>query len=545
MPRIALCAALVSAFLWRAHAADETSSGDKLRTLYSNHFTFTDDGFPLVTIEVMGGQRSAHLSAAGGLVVRPDGEGGSAIRAASRWRLSVEGGRKAVVEEWSVLERFSMEELQQAEAARKRFEQQGHRARLFESGTVFAVDGEVLDTRELLVALDPVPEGRGRSRAKSLEKRYSRPATVYSELVRRPSGTIVAEGSGITVRNPSVIWFYPRKGPIEVEDVPTGRGGSQRSSRREDRRYFGAIYATVGRDGKLTVANAVGADSLLAGLVPSEMFTSAPLEALKAQAVAARTELLQKIGTRHLADPFLLCASQHCQVYSGAGHEHPRTTRAVRETRGQVLVRADDSLVDARYSASCGGHGEHNEVVWGGTPDPTLRGHLDGPLSNRYRTIDESNVHSFLRSDRGRAHCAGTRYSKGRYRWKASISARELTRRIAGHLPRVGRVRGLRALARGVSGRITKLRVRGTRGAGTLDGELRIRRALGGLRSSLFVTRSVGAESAPDAFEFRGAGFGHGVGMCQVGAIGMADQSRTLREILTHYYRNSKLRKLY
>ena len=116
-------------------------------------------------------------------------------------------------------------------------------------------------------------------------------------------------------------------------------------------------------------------DKLLAGLVPAEMSASSPPEALKAQAVAARNELLAKIGTRHLTDPYRLCSTQHCQVYAGAGREDARATAAVTATRGELLVRdSGGGLVDAVYSASCGGHTEDNEHVWGGAPDASLRG---------------------------------------------------------------------------------------------------------------------------------------------------------------------------
>src|SRR5205085_1056958 len=144
--------------------------------------------------------------------------------------------------------------------------------------------------------------------------------------------------------------------------------------------YFGRVYVTLDRKGSIAVVNAVPEDRLLAGLVPAEIFPGAPDEALKAQAVAARGELLSKIGTRHIGDPFRLCSQTHCQVYSGAGKETPRTTAAVAATRGEVLFTTDGhDLVDTVYSASCGGHTENNENVWPDMPPyPTLRGRRDG-----------------------------------------------------------------------------------------------------------------------------------------------------------------------
>ncbi len=533
--------------LWSAQANDEFSSGDKLRTLYSNHFSFTDDGFPQVTIEIMGGQREVKLGATTGLELLPDGDGGARIRGPEDWTISLENGRAAKVREWIVVAHFPADASLDAEVELAKWRKKGHKVQSFEVGTIFAVQGEVLDTRETLVAIDPVAKGKGLAKSRVLKEQLGIDATIHTELIRRPSGTIVARSGAVEVRNASVLWFANRKpkGKIAVKDVEVGGSGSQLKTRRTDRKYFGAVYVTVGSDGKLAVVNAVAADDLLNGLVPSEMFPDAPMEALRAQAVAARTELLQKLGARHFGDPFLLCASQHCQVYSGAGHEHPRTNKAVQSTRGQVMINPKKDLVDARYSATCGGHSENNEVVWGGEADPVLRGRLDGPKNTSFKNgVTEKNLRSFLDSSKD-SYCAKTKYSKGRYRWKVKVSAEALSKRIAKKHPKVGRLTSLKPLKRGISGRISKLQLIGTKGESTVEGELVIRRLLGGLRSSLFRTVVLGPANRPEHFEFHGGGFGHGVGMCQVGAIGMADQGKTLGAILGHYYKNISLRRLY
>ncbi len=546
LPILALVLATLPA-LWSARAADEFSSGDKLRTLYSNHFGFTDDGFPQVTIEIMGGQREVRLGATSGLELLPDGDGGSRIRGPADWTISLENGRPAKVREWIVVAHFPAGDGLDAEVELAKWRKKGHSVESFEVGTIFAVQGEVLDTRETLIAIDPVGKGKGLAKARQLTETLGIDATIHTELVRRPSGTIVARSGTVEVRNASVLWFANRnaKGTIAVKDVEVGGSGSQLKTRRTDRKYFGAVYITVGSDGKLAVVNAVAADDLLNGLVPSEMFPDAPMEALRAQAIAARTELLQKLGARHFGDPFLLCASQHCQVYSGAGHEHPRTNKAVHLTRGQVMIDTEKNLVDARYSATCGGHSEHNDVVWGGEADPVLRGRLDGPKNATFKNgVTDKNLRSFLDSQK-ESYCAKTKYSKGRYRWKVKVSAESLSTRIAKQHPGVGRLHALKPLKRGISGRISKLRLVGSKGETTVEGELVIRRLLGGLRSSLFRTVITGPKNRPEHFEFHGAGFGHGVGMCQVGAIGMATQGKTVGTILGHYYKNVSLRRLY
>ena len=538
--------------LWLTALADETSTGDKLRILHSNRFTFTDQGIPLLTIELMSGQSQVELSSPRGVVVRPDGDGGSEIISGRHWTVRIEKPTTGSVREWSVVATLQPDDDRGLAHATATWRRRGHEPVQFEIGTVFGVDGEVIDTREVLVAIAPVEAPHGAQRAREIARKYNVATRVHRELHRRPRGTIVARSGTTVVRNPSVIWFAPRdaKGTIAVQDVLVGGGGSQLDTSRETRRYFGSVYVTVGRDGKLVAVNAVPADRLLAGLVPAEMYPDAPEAALAAQAIAARTELLQKIGTRHLTDPYLLCSNQHCQVYSGAGREHPRTTRAVEQTRGSVLLREGGGLVDARYSASCGGHGEHNENIWGGAPDPSLRGRLDMPKNSRAASwltdgIDESNITEFLSLSPQSSYCGLTRYGKGRFRWHKRISLAELGQHIAKHYPHIATVRAIEPLKRGVSGRIRRLRIRGTKGTAIASGDLHIRRLLGGLRSSMFVIEKVGTEALPVAFEFHGGGFGHGVGMCQIGAIGMAEHQRSHREILNHYYPGSRIRRLY
>ena len=524
-----------------AHA-DETSATDKLRILYSTRFTFTDDGLPLITVEIMGKRKDVKLRAKSGLVVRPDGQGGSTIEAegGDAWTITAENTKPAVIHDWTIVETLSPDDAAGVTAATARWKERGLDARPFEVGTVFGVDGEVIDTREVRIAIDPVPAGKGAARAAEHGKRYGIATSVHQELVRRPSGTIVARSGGTVIKNPSVLWFTPKKSTetVTVLDVPTGTGGSQLETGQEDRRYWGAVYVTLDHDGSLLAANAVAEDKLLAGLVPAEMYPDAPPQALEAQAIAARTELLQKIGRRNLTDPFLLCSTQQCQVYAGAGKEDPRTTRAVEATRGIVMLRDGGGMVDVRYSASCGGHTEDNDKIWGGDPDPSLRGRSDDPKAQMTRITDD-NLAAFL--DGGKdAWCSKGKLGKGRFRWTEKIRADDLTARVSVDYPEVGRIKALVPKQRGVSGRIGVLTIKGDKKSVDITGDLRIRRLLGGLKSTLFeVTRD------GDSFVFRGAGFGHGVGMCQMGAMGMASAGKSHDKILGHYYRGTHLHRLY
>ena len=538
--------ALVLALVASVAHADDTSSTDKLRILYSTRFTFTDDGLPLVTVEIMGGRKEVKLHAKSGVVARPDGDGGSTVEAdgGDGWTITVENPRPAQILEWTVVETLGSDDAAGITAALARWKDRGFEPRAFEIGTVFGTGGELIDTRETRIAIDPVPAGKGAARAADHSKRFGVKTQIHEELVRRPAGTIVARSGNAIVRNPSVLWFAPKHASetLTVDNVPTNTGGSQLETGKEDRRYWGSVYITLDHDGSLVAANAVSEDKLLAGLVPAEMYPDAPASALEAQAIAARTELLQKIGRRNLTDPFLLCSTQQCQVYAGAGKEDPRATRAIEKTRGMVLLRDGGGMVDIRYSASCGGHTEDNDAIWGGEADPSLRGRADTP-DGKQTKITDANLDAFLAEDPNDTWCGrALKGEKGhtKFRWTERLPVTELSARIATEYAEIGRVTTLAAKKRGASGRIEVLTITGEHGAVDVNGDLHIRRLLGGLKSTLFAIKKDG-----DAFVLHGAGFGHGVGMCQLGAIGMAEAGKTSTQILAHYYRGTHLHKLY
>jgi stage II sporulation protein D len=524
-----------------AARADDTSSSDKLRILYSTRFTFTETGVPLVTVQIMGGKKDVKLRAKGGVVVRPDGTGGSAVEADSgeSWTVTVENPKPAVIQDWTVVETLGPEDAAGISGALARWKERGFDPRSFEIGTIFGTGGELIDTREVRIAIDPVAAGKGAARAAEHSRRFGVKTLVHEELVRRPAGTIVAKSGTTTIRNTSVLWFQPKKATetLTVADVPTGTGGSQLTTGIEDRRYWGSVYVTLDHDGSLVAANAVAEDKLLAGLVPAEMYPDAPPAALEAQAIAARTDLLQKIGRRNLTDPFLLCSTQQCQVYAGAGKEDPRTTKAIEKTRGMVLLRDGGGLVDIRYSATCGGHSEDNEAIWGGEPDPSLRGRRDDAKASSAKV---TSLEAFLAEDPKTFWCGRVEKSRNRFRWTEKISVDDMTLRISTDYPQLGRVKALTPKQRGSSGRIQVLTISGDKSTVDVAGDLKIRRLLGGLKSTLFDVKRDG-----NTFVFTGAGFGHGVGMCQLGAIGMAEAGKTHEQILAHYYRGTHLHRLY
>lgn len=540
-----LAALTVAVALSVSARGDELSGADKLRLQYSNQLAWTQDGLPLVTVRVMEGRDEVVISAAG-VRVLPDGEGGAEVRGGGSWTVRVQGGKPAKLKWHVVVARLKPGDEKLQDELRT-WRERGEKPRTFETGALFAIKGEVLDSRRVLVAVSPRDdEAQARAAAQALAAKHGIDAGVHPELAERAAGAVEAsDEKGVVVRNDGILWFAGAAGGlIELHDVDKEGGG------REHRRYFGKLYVTVDRAGKLAVVNAVAEDKLLAGLVPAEMPASAPPEALKAQAVAARNELLAKLGTRHLTDPYRLCSTQHCQVYAGAGREDSRSTAAVAATRGELLLRDDGSgLVDTVYSSSCGGHGEDNDKAWGGAPDPSLRGKIDGDAAtarrlSAFERIGEDNVAAFLADGLDapppRPYCARPKGAASSYRWHKKIDLA-----AAGERAQVGKPTAVEVLERGVSGRVIRLRLTGERGKAEVRGELEVRRTLGGLKSALFVLepRSDGGQLVE--LTAHGGGHGHGLGMCQTGAAGMAESGASYRELLKHYYGASHLKRMY
>src|SRR5207248_3017400 len=236
------------------------------------------------------------------------------------------------------------------------------------------------------------------------------------------------------------------------------------------------------------------------GVVPSEIFARAHAEALKAQAVTARGEVLAKIGARHLGDPYLLCAEQHCQVYKGVAAEQAGPDAAVEATRGEALFAeqgGQSRLVDSVYSAVCGGFTEDNDAVWSGPADPSLRGRPDfdplAPGMAPFRDgVGEALVSRFVHLDPFPSYCAASGFANpDKVRWRRTFTQREVDE-ICASLG-VGTVHTLAVEGRGVSGRARALRVAGSRASARVYGELQIRRLFRNLHSGMFVLERAGS----------------------------------------------------
>lgn len=325
---------------------------------------------------------------------------------------------------------------------------------------------------------------------------------------------------------------------------------------KEDRRYGGEIEFLLDASAQVTVVNELPLESYLKGVVPSEMPSGFPYEALKAQAVAARVEAISKIGLRHPNAPFDLCDDVHCQVFSGLSKQAESTNMAVESTRG-IFIIYRGKITEAFYAGVCGGHTENNENVWLMDAKSYLRGILDSKARRLSTSLqDERNVRKWIDSSPD-VFCNTTRgsvpsslnYSKKYFRWQVEYGRSELEEIIRNKTGEYfGNLMDLIPIKRGVSGRLIELEVVGTQKRFVLSRELPIRQALSKrtLYSSCFyVQKQGGTRSLPQKFILRGAGWGHGVGMCQIGAAMMAQSGKKFDQILTHYYQGVFLEKLY
>lgn len=506
---LALTAGLLSILLLGVAVRAEFTSSDQTALLYSTKFGFDSGGVPVIRVQLMEQQREVRISSPGGVTVRLGEQGSPEVLAERKalWTVRLESSKPAEVRYYVIVGKAAPSSFAYLRGVVEQWRARGRQTKVFEVGSIFALRGKVLDNRLNLIGLLPgfTKLADAMQAASTVARKQQIDVSVHAELHRRSSGMlVVTNNQGSTrIRIRDVVWFLPASTePITVHSVEFGVGYAWHN--REDRRYRGSIYVAVDRFGKLAVVNSVSAEDLLRGIVPSEIFPSAPLEALKVQAIAARGELFAKIGVRHLADPYLTCSSQMCQVYSGIKKETPATNRAVLLTRGIALF-AGNRLVDTVYSANAGGFTEHNENVWSSPKNPQLRGHLDSSLLDpRFRNgIDEKNILQWLQ--RPPKTWGGTStYNRKHFRWTRTLSQAEI-RRLVNRRHRIGDVKRLVALSRGISGRILKLRIEGTLGNVVVERELAIRRLLGNMKSSMFVVQLGPArDGVPQSFTFVG-----------------------------------------
>jgi stage II sporulation protein D len=351
-----------------------------------------------------------------------------------------------------------------------------------------------------------------------------------------------APGEGDAVRLPASFSIEPVAGEgtsFIIKRIEYARGFTW--SGVEDRQYRGRFEVTV-IGGGFRLVNEVNLEEYLYSVVPSEMMISYPDEALKAQAVIARSYALYRARyvKPHWEDGFDLCDSQHCQVYKGASNEWPKSTRAVEETRGLVLW-ADGKVASPFYHANCGGHTQSSSDLAGWGDYDYLAGVLDAPESVEF-PASPAGLESWLKT-RPPAYCSSR---SPEYRWFRIVPAPFLEEKLNRYAS-IGRLTGLTVAGRSPSGHVRSVLVHGTERTLEIEKEHEIRRflGLGPLRSTLFWLETMyGDSGAPEEFYIYGGGWGHGVGMCQNGAGGMGALGYGYEQILNHYYPHSTVEKL-
>jgi SpoIID/LytB domain protein len=525
-----------------AHGQD-LSSQERLDLIYSRLFHFDGDGQPVVSIGLCEGQDEVTISANGGVDVLISGDAGTRFRGGKAWKIRRLRGESTSSRFTVVLALVAFDDLVEKARQINAWRQLGFEPKVMECGALFGFRGWMLDNRKFaLTHGDFATANDAESAGTELASRFGALGTVLPQRGQPAHGQLLAtdEELGTQIEAHDVLWFAPRHGG----DLTLRSDGLSRNKGVLTRTYRGQLYTAIDRQGKISVVNRVRELDLLAGVVPAEMPASSPAAALAAQSIAARGQMLAKIGTRHLDAPYVLCAHEHCQVYAGLEREDPRSSAQVHLTRGQVLMRPKSQhLVDTVYSANSGGHGENNEEVWPGAPDPQLRGRPDPMLATLLgQGITSANLDSFL-DHRLAAHCRGKANAQDdSYRWSKEVILGQQSA-FAPIAKKVGRIERFEVVHRGISGRINHLRIVGTRTHQDVHGELVIRQLLGGLRSSLFSIRDFDPQRGK--LTVSGAGYGHGVGMCQTGAMGMAEDGKTFQTILAHYYEGSVLERLW
>nr|WP_216612410.1 SpoIID/LytB domain-containing protein [Myxococcus xanthus] len=505
-------------------------------------------GEPRVPVRLMEGRNEVTFSPRGRMRLRFGGPDEKMLDAAAgtRWTVRVTQGSPAVLSARVQLAEFRMADRAGLQVALESWRKKGLAVRAQVLGSVYGIAGKVIDNRRTLLLLDEVltPEAAGHKQAELLRS-HGVQTTLFEE-VRTPSKAIleVRDEAGVVVgmAQDRLDAETPDGAGFDVRQVEYGVGYDFHGF--EDRTFRGALQLVVDRSGRLAVVNVVPLEDLLKGLVPAEIFARAHSEALKAQAVTARGEVLAKVGIKHLADPYLLCSEQHCAVYRGRTGEAASTTTAVEATRGEGLFSEDGRLVDSVYSAVCGGHTEDNDVVWGGPPDPSLRGRPDviGPVGAHPLP---ASLERWLTTANLPAACRLSSFAQpSKFRWEKRFTAEQVDTRLK--RLGVGRIQALALTDRGVSGRAAVLTVSGDKGATQVRGELNIRRLFGMLNSSMAVVEAErDAEGRLTGWLFRGGGWGHGVGMCQTGAIGRAEAGQRYQDILRHYFNGAEVAPIY
>ena len=388
----------------------------------------------------------------------------------------------------------------------------------------------------------------------------------------------------------SQLTFHPQSADASFSLSDVTIGVNFHWERKETQTFLGTLRFVVESD-KIVAINELPVEKYLESVISSEMSATSSLELLKAHAVISRSWLLAQMKKRReVAESgnnffsftkkedtlirwydredhtlFDVCADDHCQRYQGITKEtSPHVAEAIRQTKGQILMDGEE-ICDARFSKCCGGITEEFQYCWEDTPKTYLTAVRDIALGVEHtlpNLTNEEEAEKWIRFNPP-AFC-NTQDKKilsevlndydqetvNFYRWKETLSQKKLQQLIADKLKmNLGAILDMKAVERGKSGRISKLQIIGTEKTFTIGKELEIRRTLSDshLLSSAFVVDKYDKDEqgVPQRFELIGAGWGHGVGLCQIGAAVMGEQGYHYDAILLHYYQGAEIKKLY
>ena len=344
-------------------------------------------------------------------------------------------------------------------------------------------------------------------------------------------GAILIYNQGKLIKGTTSSYKLSNKdGILKLTDIRTRSGAS--GSLSSGSMFRGDIEIKI-KDKALMLINHIDLEEYLYGVLPSEMFTEWHYEALKAQAVAARSYILLKMQSSATAEYDVYVGKN--TAYRGYNREKPQTTAAVDETFGIALFTPLGSPIDALFCTNSGGYTSSPATAWGSynqgflspVPDKKIKANIAAPTPGK--------IAEFIKSPPP-MYCYVAPYaSYPAFRWCIQYSREELEN-IVDPQHTIGFIKGIQVNSRDLSGRATSITVQGTLGV-IVIGSRDIRTKLGGLKSSMFVCEyQMGRNGLPNTFLFIGGGWGHGVGMCQTGAAGMAVSGIGYRNILKHYY---------
>ena len=311
-----------------------------------------------------------------------------------------------------------------------------------------------------------------------------------------------------------------------------------------DREYRGIMEVRLGAGG-ISLVNVVNFEEYLYSVLPSEMISWWPDEALKVQAVIARTQAVYRKDTAllHKKDGFDLCADQHCQVYKGVKQETAKSRKMVDATRGEILMH-NGKPVHTLFSSNCGGHTQSSKELKGWGDEPFLIGIYDG---DAMQPSGPASYDAWIKHAPDGIFCKPSKYTYyAESRWIRVISQEDIKERL-NRTNALGEIKKIIPIKRSKSGHINCLRIEGTKGSVEIEKENVIRMiAPGRLRSTNFIVEGYGGttDGIPELFIFWGAGWGHAVGLCQSGVAGMTEKGYNYDQILKKYYKDSAIRKI-